>query len=72
MSVALSGTKDRGGIGYEVCPTLTAEAEKTKCVPIVLTERRFFSWEQDETSVTLRSVSGSYGGGSECLIIESR
>lgn len=34
-----------------------------------LTEKRFFEWHEDDVSVTLRSCSGSYGGGSEVLVI---
>lgn len=34
-----------------------------------LTEKRFFHWVEDDISVTLRSKSGSYGGGSEVLVI---
>lgn len=34
-----------------------------------LTEKRFFEWHEDDISVTLRNKSGSYGGGSEVLII---
>lgn len=34
-----------------------------------LTEKRFFYWVEDDVSVTLRSKSGSYGGGSEVLVI---
>lgn len=34
-----------------------------------LTEKRFFEWHEDDTSVTLRNVSASYGGGSEVLVI---
>lgn len=37
-----------------------------------LTEKRFFEWHEDEVSVTLRNKGGSYGGGSEVLIICSR
>lgn len=36
-----------------------------------LTEKRFFEWHEDDVSVTLRNKSGSYGGGSEVLIIYS-
>lgn len=36
-----------------------------------LTEKRFFEWHEDDISVTLRNHSGSYGGGSEVLIIYS-
>lgn len=32
-------------------------------------EKRFFEWHEDEISVTLRNKSGSYGGGSEVLIV---
>jgi hypothetical protein len=32
-------------------------------------EKRFFDWEEDDVSVSLRACSGSYGGGSEVLII---
>lgn len=62
MSIVLSGTKNKVGIGYDLCPTLTAEAEKTKNVPILFTEKRFFEWHEDEKSVTLRNKGGSYGG----------
>lgn len=34
-----------------------------------LTEKRFFEWHEDEISVTLRNRGGSYGNGSETLII---
>lgn len=37
-----------------------------------LTEKRFFEWYVDDISVSLRARSGSYGGGSEVLIIERR
>ena len=33
------------------------------------TEKRFFEWHEDDVSVTLRSKSGSYGGGSESFVI---
>ena len=35
-------------------------------------EKRFFHWIEDDKSVSLRNRSGSYGGGSEVLIIEYR
>lgn len=34
-------------------------------------EKRFFEWHEDNVSVTLRNKGGSYGGGSEILIIYS-
>lgn len=34
-----------------------------------LTEKRFFEWHEDDKSVTLRNRGGSYGGGSEVLVI---
>ena len=34
-----------------------------------LTEKRFFEWHEDDKAVTLRGCSGSYGGGSEVLVI---
>lgn len=34
-----------------------------------LTEKRFFEWHEDDISVTLRNRGGSYGGGSEVLVI---
>ena len=37
--------------------------------PITLTEKRFFEWHEDNTSVTLRNRGGSYGNGSEVLVI---
>ena len=33
-------------------------------------EVRFFKWQEADTSVSLRNKSGSYGGGSEVLVIE--
>ena len=36
---------------------------------VTMTEKRFFKWEEDDVSVTLRSKSASYGGGSEVLVI---
>ena len=36
---------------------------------VTLTEKRFFEWHEDEKSVTLRNRGGSYGGGSEVLVI---
>ena len=37
--------------------------------PKTLTEKRFFEWHEDDVSVTLRNRGGSYGGGSEVLVI---
>ena len=37
---------------------------------ITLTEKRFFEWHEDTISVTLRYCGGSYGGGTETLIVE--
>lgn len=34
-------------------------------------EKRFFEWHEDDLSVSLRSVGGSYGGGSEVLVVKS-
>ena len=34
-----------------------------------LTEKRFFHWVEDDISVTLRHKGGSYGNGSEVLVI---
>ena len=36
---------------------------------ITMTEKRFFEWHEDDVSVTLRNRGGSYGGGSEVLVI---
>lgn len=33
-------------------------------------EKRFFKWQEDEVAVSLRNHSGSYGGGSEVLIVQ--
>ena len=35
-----------------------------------LTEKRFFEWHEDDIAVTLRYKGGSYGCGSEVLVIE--
>ena len=32
-------------------------------------EVRFFKWQDDDKSVSLRAKSGSYGGGSEVLVV---
>lgn len=34
-------------------------------------EKRFFKWQEDEVSVSLRAQSGSYGGGSEVLVVQT-
>lgn len=34
-----------------------------------VTEKRFFEWHEDDVSVTLRHRGGSYGNGSETLVI---
>ena len=36
---------------------------------ITFPEKRFFEWHEDPISVTLRNKSGSYGGGSEVIVI---
>lgn len=36
-----------------------------------LSEKRFFEWYEDDKSVTLRNKGGSYGGGSEVLVIQN-
>lgn len=33
------------------------------------TEKRFYEWYEDEVAVTIRFQSGSYGGGSEVLVV---
>lgn len=33
-------------------------------------EKRFFEWHEDDKCVSLRAQGGSYGGGSEVLIVE--
>ena len=38
---------------------------------ICYAEKRFFEWYEDDQSVSLRASGGSYGGGSEVLVIES-
>lgn len=38
---------------------------------ITYAEKRFFEWHEDEISVTLRNKPGSYGGGSEVLVVSS-
>ena len=39
---------------------------------IAFAEKRFFEWHADDKSVSLRAKSGSYGGGSEVLILQRR
>ena len=54
-----------------VAPTLKQTHYKSPpCV--CLTEKRFFEWHEDDVAVTLRNRSGSYGGGSEVLVIDRR
>ena len=35
----------------------------------ILTEKRFFEWHEDKVAVSLRYKGGSYGNGSEVLVI---
>lgn len=37
-----------------------------------LTEKRFFEWHEDDKCVTLRNKGGSYGGGSEAFIVQTK
>ena len=39
---------------------------------ITYAEKRFFKWVEDDKSVTLRERCGSYGGGSEVLVVQRR
>lgn len=36
---------------------------------ITFSEKRFFEWHKDDLAVTIRNKGGSYGGGSEVLIV---
>lgn len=36
---------------------------------MTFTEKRFFQWYRDDVSVCQRARGGSYGGGSEVLIV---
>ena len=36
---------------------------------VAYAEKRFFEWYEDDLSVSLRASGGSYGGGSEVLIV---
>lgn len=36
---------------------------------VCYSEKRFFEWHEDDKSVTIRNKGGSYGGGSEVLIV---
>ena len=56
----------RMGTGGGQCGHRAMENER-----ITLTEKRFFKWCVDDISVSLRAKSGSYGGGSEVIVIES-
>lgn len=38
---------------------------------MTFTEKRFFQWYRDDVSVNLRASGGSYGGGSEVLVVET-
>lgn len=42
----------------------------TEVHAVCYAEKRFFDWEEDDRSVTIRNNGGSYGGGSEVLIVE--
>lgn len=35
------------------------------------TEKRYFDYHEDDVALTLRSRSGSYGGGGEVLVVSS-
>ena len=38
---------------------------------MTFTEKRFFQWYRDDVSVCQRARGGSYGGGSEVLIVSA-
>ena len=53
--------------------TATLRAQDHGHPPVVCyTEKRFFEWHEDEVGVSLRSCSGSYGGGSEVFVIAQK
>lgn len=43
--------------------------QKNKEMSETYAEVRFFKWQKSDKSVSLRANSGSYGGGSEVLVI---
>jgi len=52
--------------GHGAEPT-SNQAGMCVCEPVAFTEKRFFEYHDDDTSVTLRARGGSYGGGYEAL-----
>ena len=40
-----------------------------RTIAATLTEKRFGEYHEDDVSVTIRAKSGTYGGGSEVLVI---
>ena len=55
-----------GGVAMTLCAK-SADAHHIPCIITTLTEKRFFEWHEDDTAVTIRNKSGSYGGGQRCL-----
>ena len=50
----------------------TKQNPMTNSLSLCFSEKRFFEWRKDTVSVTLREKSGSYGGGSEVLVLQRR
>lgn len=60
-----------GGIGYEeeLSPTLLAERPPAVAVPLGFQQFAYDKWRESDRGATLKAVGGSYGGGSETLIL---
>ena len=50
------------GDGYKVSEQMYT-MNTTEVHAVCYAEKRFFDWEEDDTSVTIRNKGGSYGGG---------
>ena len=68
---SLTGRRGTGGNNVPLCLESVTPTH-THTHTTVFAEKRFFEWHEDDRSVSIRAKSGSYGGGSECLIAEDR
>ena len=57
------------GDGYKVSEQMYT-MNTTEVHAVCYAEKRFFDLEEDDRSVTIRNKGGSYGGGSEVLVVE--
>lgn len=63
---------DAGSIGYEeeISPTLLADRPPAIAAPIAFGQKKYDEYDSEAVTPTLKAKGGSYGGGTEALILQ--